>query len=166
VHYAAFTSSSSPRHLLFAFCDICNIAGTVQQQAYPKAYSLSVQMSGILLPHRTATQHSNYSRLQSADSKPVKLQQAALHNGVAKNDSLLDLFSPHGLQNTILQCDSYVAQHTVYIGLFLPGLFGPNDRSTAILRKANHFQIFSTSLSACRVLKSRNNLKCPTYYSY
>jgi hypothetical protein len=58
LHYTTVTSSTSPRHLLFAFCDIGNVAGTAQQQAYRKAYSSSVKVSGILLPHRNATQHS------------------------------------------------------------------------------------------------------------
>jgi len=68
VHYTFFTSSTSPRHLLFAFCDICNIVDTAQQQAYPKAYSSTVKVSSILLPH---------SRLPT-NSKPVKLQQRLL----------------------------------------------------------------------------------------
>jgi len=37
LHYTTVTSSTSPRHLLFAFCDIGNVAGTAQQQAYLKA---------------------------------------------------------------------------------------------------------------------------------
>jgi hypothetical protein len=77
LHYTAVTSSTSARHLLFAFCDNGNVAGTVQQQAYRKAYSSSVKVSGILLPHRTATQHSICSRLPT-NSKPIKLQQRLL----------------------------------------------------------------------------------------
>lgn len=76
-HYTAVTSSTSARHLLYAFCDTGNVAGTAQQQAYPKAYFSSVKVSGILLPHRTATQHSNCSRLPT-NSKPNKLQQRLL----------------------------------------------------------------------------------------
>lgn len=103
-----FTSSTSPRHLLFALSDIGNVAGTAQQQAYPKAYSPSVKVSGILLPHRTATQHSGCSRLPT-NSQSIKLQQSllatlALHwvTVSRRTYSLLDFFAPHGLQNTLL----------------------------------------------------------------
>jgi hypothetical protein len=74
LHYTAVIASTSPRHLLLAFCDIGNVAGTALQQAYPKAYSSSVKVSSILLPHRNATQHSSCSILPT-NSNPIKLQQ-------------------------------------------------------------------------------------------
>jgi len=136
VHYTAFTSSTSPRHLLFAFCDICNILGTAQQQALPKGILFICQSAG----HFTTPLKTAYEQQASQVTAALaRYTSAALHNGVAKNYSFLDYFSAHGLQNTILTCGSYVAELTVYIGLFLPGLFDPNDRITAILRKASHF---------------------------
>jgi hypothetical protein len=77
LQYTAVTSSTSPRHLLFAFCDSGNVAGTAKQQAYPNAYS-SVKVSGILLPHCNATQHSSCSRLPTK-SKSSYNSACSLH---------------------------------------------------------------------------------------